>query len=363
MLAGRQPDVDVGTERLRHFLAQQRADAAPGGAPDQFAGQEAECVDVIAVRRPRRPPWLLGRKRSGHRRPVELAARRHPPPKGRQPGLVAEQLADGDPGFSRRAELGPVPGDRRVGVQPALPDQLRGARRCHALADGEHVDQGVLAPLAGAGGVRPAAVQIGDHPGRAPRRRQLRRCLRDQRSSPRTRRAAPGTPDRSARRRAPPALDGPPCARQAPAALRCALQALVSSASLTTVFQLRDVAVTLSRFSRKLLVSLVSATPAGHHRNASAPLIQIRSGSKDIASIAAVTSGPGTADRKATKNLDGFSGPSGSGLRLMTSASSLAFLMTTLTSMPNSTVMRPAMARASACGCPVLLNTALPLCR
>src|SRR6266536_2331929 len=268
MLAGRQPDVDVGTERLRHFLAQQRADAAPGGAPDQFAGQEAECVDVIAVRRPRRPPWLLGRKRSGHRRPVELAARRHPPPKGRQPGLVAEQLADGDPGFSRRAELGPVPGDRRVGVQPALPDQLR-----------------------------------------------------------------------------------------------CALQALVSSASLTTVFQLRDVAVTLSRFSRKLLVSLVSATPAGHHRNASAPLIQIRSGSKDIASIAAVTSGPGTADRKATKNLDGFSGPSGSGLRLMTSASSLAFLMTTFTSMPNSTVMRPAMARASACGCPVLLNMALPLCR
>jgi hypothetical protein len=127
-------------------------------------GQEAERVDVIAVRRPWRPPWLLGRERCGHRRPVELAARRHPPPEGRQPGLVAEQLADGDPGFSRRTELGPVPGDRRVGVQPALPDQPRGARRCHALADGEHVHQGVPAPLAGAGGVRPAAMQIGDHP-------------------------------------------------------------------------------------------------------------------------------------------------------------------------------------------------------
>ena len=50
---------------------------------------------------------------------------------------------------------------------------------------------------------------------------------------------------------------------------------LVSSASFLTVFQLRDVAVTPSRFSRKLLVSLVSAAPTGHHRNASVPLIQI----------------------------------------------------------------------------------------
>src|ERR1035437_2268218 len=130
------------------------------------------------------------------------------------------------------------------------------------------------------------------------------------------------------------------------------LHSPVSSASFLTVFQLRDVAVTPSRFSRKLLVSLVSAAPTGHHRNASIPLIQIWSGSKDRDSIAATASGAGVGARKATKNLDGFSGPYGSGLRLITPAISLPVLMTTLTSITNSLVIRPAMARASfSAGC------------
>ena len=59
VLGSRQADVNIGSERLRHFFAHQRSDRTSADAADQFAGEKSESVDVIAVRGPRFPPRFL----------------------------------------------------------------------------------------------------------------------------------------------------------------------------------------------------------------------------------------------------------------------------------------------------------------
>jgi hypothetical protein len=126
---------------------------------------------MVAVPAARRPPRRLGGERAGHQAPVEHAVGRERFAQGGQAGLVAEQLPQRHGRLARGGELRPVPGHRRIGVQPALADQPGHARGDQPLADREHVDQRVplprpIRPLAGQ-----AAPQIRDHP---PAHRQAR---------------------------------------------------------------------------------------------------------------------------------------------------------------------------------------------
>src|SRR5439155_7092941 len=81
---------------------------------------------------------------------------------GGQAGLVGEQLADGDRVLAGGGELGPAGGNRRVEVERALPGQAGRARGDQALADREHVHQGVRLPAAALLLVGPAAVEVRD---------------------------------------------------------------------------------------------------------------------------------------------------------------------------------------------------------
>src|ERR1019366_7245914 len=138
---------------------------------------------------------------------------------------------------------------------------------------------------------------------------------------------------------------------------REAIQGAARLASLLTVFQLRDVAVTPRRFSMRLLVNLVSAAPFGHHKNASLPRTQIWSGPNDCCWISRASAGSGSADRKTTKNRDGFCGAPGSGQRSIAAAISAPVRMTTRTPVPRSAAMAASIAEPTAsAGCPGLLD-------
>jgi hypothetical protein len=105
---------------------------------------------------------MAGSAGDGHGRPVQHGAWGQPSAHGGQPGLVGEQLADGDRVLARGGELRPVGRDRRVEVELALAGQAGGAGRDQALADREHVHQRVGLPAAALLLVGPAAVEVRD---------------------------------------------------------------------------------------------------------------------------------------------------------------------------------------------------------
>ena len=162
VLGGRQADVHVGAERAGDLVAEQPSRRGPGDPADHLADQEAEGVDVVAVGGAGRPPGILSGQRGGHGRPVQHGARREPAADGGQPGLVGQQLPDGDRVLARGGELRPAGSDRGIEVEPALPGQAGRAGGDQALADREHVDQRVRLPAAAAFLVGPAAVQVRD---------------------------------------------------------------------------------------------------------------------------------------------------------------------------------------------------------
>src|SRR5580704_16743682 len=98
-----------------------------------MAHQIAECQCVIAVLRPRRPPWGLGGNRARHRFPfVECLRWKWFPDRG-QPGAMTEHKVNRQFALSCLRELGPVTGYRGIQIQFSLIDEPMGAQSSDAL--------------------------------------------------------------------------------------------------------------------------------------------------------------------------------------------------------------------------------------
>ena len=117
----REPDVELDLAEASRFPREESAERAvrPVDVADQLLHVEPDRHRVVAVSRSRYPSRLLPRE---HTRdlvevPQVLEVQRLVDPN--QPGLVTEQLANGDPALSVLGELGPVLGDGCLVVDPA----------------------------------------------------------------------------------------------------------------------------------------------------------------------------------------------------------------------------------------------------
>ena len=108
VVLGRRADVEIDPERSGDLFGGELAERLPRDPPHQLAFEVALCQRVVARRRPRLPPGLLGGK--DRRRPLPvvqpLDGQRFRP--SRQAGCVAHHVADLDLALAARLELGPV---------------------------------------------------------------------------------------------------------------------------------------------------------------------------------------------------------------------------------------------------------------
>jgi hypothetical protein len=110
VVLGRQPDVEVRTERSGHFLCEELAQASAGDPAYDLAHEKPLGERVISGRASRFPLQSLhGQTRRGGRPVVEILDR--PVPVG-QARSVREQVPHQHLFLARRGELRPVPADR-----------------------------------------------------------------------------------------------------------------------------------------------------------------------------------------------------------------------------------------------------------
>ena len=117
-------------------------------------------VGVVARRGPGLPPRRLGRQALRRRLPVVHVwhlERRVP---ARDPGGVAEDVAQLDLRLAVGGELGPVVGHRRVGVEQAAVDQHQRGEIGHRLGRRPDVGDGVLGPGRAPLGVAPSTPDV-----------------------------------------------------------------------------------------------------------------------------------------------------------------------------------------------------------
>ena len=156
--------------RPHQTSAPSSAASARSRAPGQFAGEAADRltdqvavgVGVVGVPGARLPPRGGGGQRVGHGRPVGEVGVDEGPADGRDAGPVAERVADGGATLALGPELGPHRGQRVVEAHQTGVDQLQEEEGDEGLAHRVDVDQGVLLPGPGPGGVGPPADQV-DH--------------------------------------------------------------------------------------------------------------------------------------------------------------------------------------------------------
>jgi hypothetical protein len=163
MLAGRQTDMHIGAERTGHLFAQQGADGLATGTPQNFAHQIAECVDVIAMCRSRRPPGRFVGKRFRHELPVEHDAIGERFAQCRKRRAMGEHVAQRNLVFVVGRELRPQSRDGRAQVDQTALDQSKGAYGCERLADREDIDERIARPWLRLRAIRPSAPEIDDH--------------------------------------------------------------------------------------------------------------------------------------------------------------------------------------------------------
>src|SRR6266508_4063764 len=141
-----QPDPEVQPERSGHLVPEVRAERAAAHPPDHLADQEAEGQPVVAVTGTRTPERFLTSQRVDHELPVVEAAGRQGFPDGRQPRLVAQQVADQDAVLAVLGELRPVRRDRSIDIELAARREQVRAQRHRALGGRPYVADRVLGP-------------------------------------------------------------------------------------------------------------------------------------------------------------------------------------------------------------------------
>ena len=159
-----EPEVEVGAQRPGDLGRDQLPAGLPGDPPDHLADQVAKGDGLISAGRARREQRFLRGEQAGDLLPVVVVSDAGRHRQAGQPGLVAHDRTDRDACLAGLAELRPVPGDGRVGIQFAPVHQQVRTQRRHGLGGGPHVRQRVLLPRAGPGRVRPAGPQVHHRP-------------------------------------------------------------------------------------------------------------------------------------------------------------------------------------------------------
>src|SRR6185437_500436 len=119
--------MNVGIQWTRYFFSQHLTKAFTGGATDNLAYQESERVDVVAVRRTRRPPRSFRSKRLGHCVPIEHCAFGQRRAQSRQACAMREKIAQGDVFLPIRGKLRPEACNRCVKPNPVALHQAQSA--------------------------------------------------------------------------------------------------------------------------------------------------------------------------------------------------------------------------------------------
>jgi len=143
-------------------LRDQRAHCLSRHAPQDFTGNIANGLRVIAVRRSRRPE----RRHSGEfrtsRLPVEPGLRRHFIGKAAEPRLMRQHLRDRDAFLPRSSEFRPVLRHRRVVIEASGGNFTRDQERNNSLAAGIDAGERIFRPRRLLGSVRITAANVGD---------------------------------------------------------------------------------------------------------------------------------------------------------------------------------------------------------
>ena len=157
-----QPDVEIDAEGLGDVGADEGTRCLAGHPPDHLAHEVPEHHGLVARGGPRLPPRLLGGEQAGDAVPVVEVLALDRLARSAEPGPVAEQPPHRDRLLAGRGELRPVLGDGPVDVDEAPVDELLHGHRHRTLGGRPHVDERVVLPRLGPGGVGPAAPQV-DH--------------------------------------------------------------------------------------------------------------------------------------------------------------------------------------------------------
>ena len=206
VVLGARADVEVGAERPGDLGGHELADRLAGDPPHELALEEALGDRVVARRRSRLPPRLLGRQQGRRLVPVVERLDRHRSAPARQAGGVAHHVTNLDARLVVGSELRPELVDRGVQVELALIGEHETGQRRHGLRRRPDVDDrvGLPRPLGAVVADHRAAPQVDDeltfdrHGDRCPdvggarRRRSCRRRRRGRRQiDPHTRRGCP----------------------------------------------------------------------------------------------------------------------------------------------------------------------------
>jgi hypothetical protein len=141
-------------------LAEVRAEGLARDASDHLADEEPLHVDEVSVAGTGLPPRCLGGEGLRHEIPAAPRVRRERPGDGRKSRLVRQQVPHRKTRLAGLGELGPVPRDRRVQIEPAVLDETERAHGRDGLPDGVEVDDRVTLPGARPGGVGVAAPHV-----------------------------------------------------------------------------------------------------------------------------------------------------------------------------------------------------------
>ena len=187
----RGPDVHLtpDTERSGDVLVEHLADGAVGriDASHQFVLVEAERDGVVRLPLPGRPDGTLALHDAGQAIEIGHHLGVDPLVEGEEPGLVGQELADGDVLLAGLSELGPVGGHPLVVVEQAAGVQQRQDEGRQSLGGGVDQGHGVGAP-GRRGRLGPAPRPTGPRPPRRRRPRRPPRPVRPARRSSRQRR-------------------------------------------------------------------------------------------------------------------------------------------------------------------------------
>ena len=158
----RKADISVGAERTGDLLAEVSAEALAGDTANDFTDQPAESDRMIAMPGAGLPPWLLAGKFGGDLLPTKDVVELEGGANRGHPGLVTEQIFDGDITLAGGGELGPILGDGGLEIELALVGEAMGTEGAEALGGGPYVDERVAIPGLGAGGVGVTTPEVND---------------------------------------------------------------------------------------------------------------------------------------------------------------------------------------------------------
>ncbi len=154
--------MEVGSQWTGKLFGKEPAESSPVDATNDLTDEMAVVDRVIARRRTRGPPRLLGSEASGGRlEVVDVRQFDRALPTG-DARRMRQEVANFDVFLTVCRKFGPVVSNFLAHVQLAAFDQQERTQGRHGLGDGERVDDGVAAPWSGTGFVGVPAPEI-DH--------------------------------------------------------------------------------------------------------------------------------------------------------------------------------------------------------